>query len=164
MGGIEISWGTTIYQLVIFFILLFLLKRYAFGPLLNVMQTRQEKVESELAEATKNREEAEKLLAEQRKEMDNVRREAQDILERAKQTADKQASDLLAQARAEAERQLTDAQKEIQREKELAVDALREQVGTLSVMLASKIIEKELDEAAQKALVDEFIREAGDRV
>lgn len=164
MGGIEISWGTSLYSLVVFIILFLLLRRYAFGPILSIMQTRQEKVESELAEATKNREEAEKLLAEQREEMNNVRREAQGILERAKQTADKQASDLLAQARAEADRQLADAQKEIQREKELAVDALREQVGTLSVMLASKIIEKELDEAAQKALVDDFIREAGDRI
>lgn len=164
MGGIEISWGTTLFQLVVFIILFLLLKRYAFGPLLNVMQTRQEKVESELAEAAKNREDAEKLLAEQREEMSKVRREAQEVLERAKQTADKQAESLLVQAREQSERLISEAQKEIAREKDLAVAQLRDQVGTLSVMLASKIIEKELDETQQKALVDEFIKEASGRL
>jgi F-type H+-transporting ATPase subunit b len=164
MGGIEISWGTTLYQLVVFIILFLLLKRYAFGPLLNVMQTRQEKVEKDLAEAEKNRQEAEKLLSEQREEMSKVRREAQEILERAKQTADKQAQDLLAQAREEAERLKEDAQKEIQREKEQALAAVRDQVGALSVMLASKIIEKEIDEAAQKTLVDDYLKDVGERI
>lgn len=164
MGGLEISWGTTLYSLVVFIILFLLLRRYAFGPLLNVMQTRQEKVESELAEAEKNRKEAEALLAQQREEMENVRREAKGILERAQQTADQQAEDVMAQARKEAERVMSEAQREIEREKELAIAQLRDQVGTLSVMIASKIIEKELDEAAQKTLVDEFIKEAGGRL
>lgn len=164
VGGLEISWGTTLYQLVVFIILFLLLKRYAFGPLLNVMQTRQEKVENDLAEAAKSREEAEKLMSEQREEMAKVRREAQEILERAKNTADQQAQDLLTQAREEAERMKDDAQKEIQREKEQALAAVRDQVGTLSVLLASKIIEKEIDETAQKTLVDDYLKDVGERL
>lgn len=160
----EISWGTTLFQLAVFIILLLLLKRYAFGPLLNVMQTRQEKVESELAEAERNRQQTEKLLAEQREEMDKVRHEAQDILDRAKKTADKQAQDLIAQAREEAERLKVEAQRDIEREKEQALAAVRDQVGTLSVILASKIIEKELDGAAQKALVEDYLKDVGEQV
>lgn len=164
MQGLEITWGTTLYQLVVFIVLFLLLKRYAFGPLLNVMQTRQEQVENDLAQAEKSRKEAEKFLEEQRKEMDKVRREAQEILERSRHTAENQAQELLADAQQESERLLADAQKEIQREKEQALAQLRDQVGALSVMLASKIIEQELDESTQKTLVDDFIKEASERL
>lgn len=164
MEGIEITWGTTLYQLVVFIVLLLLLKRYALGPLLNVMQTRQDKIENDLAEAEKNRQEAEQFLTQQREELEKARREAQDIIERAKSTADKQAQHLLNQAREEAERQQEEARKEIQREKEQALSAVRDQVGALSVMLASKIIEKELDEEAQKTLVDDYLKEVGEHL
>ncbi|WP_054951189.1 F0F1 ATP synthase subunit B [Numidum massiliense] len=160
----NIEWGTMLFTLVVFMILLALLKRYALGPLLGIMQKRQERVESELATAEKNRQESETLLAKQREELENVRHEAQGIVERATKTADTQARELLQAARQEADRLKTEAQNDIQREKERAISELRDQVGTLSVLLASKIIEKELDDAAQKALVDDYIKEVSDRL
>lgn len=159
-----ISWGTTLYQLAIFIILLFLLKRYAFGPILNVMQQRQEKVESELAHAEKSRQEAEKLLAEQREALNAARQEAKEIIDRAVKNGEHQGEELIRKAREEAERLKEDALTEIKREKEQALAELRDQIGTLSVMIASKIIEKELDESAQKALVDEYIQEVREQL
>lgn len=159
-----ISWGTTLYQLAIFIILLFLLRRYAFGPILNLMQQRQEKVESELAHAEKSRQEAEKLLAEQREALNAARQEAKEIIDRAVKNGEHQGEELIRKAREEAERLKEDAITEIKREKEQALAELRDQIGTLSVMIASKIIEKELDESAQKALVDEYIQEVREQL
>lgn len=157
-----VEWGTALYQLVVFLVLFLLLRKYALGPLLGVMEARQNKIASDIASAEKNREEAIKLIEEQKAELQAARQDASKIIENARLSAAKQADDIVVKAKEEAELFKKNAQTEINREKEQAMAALREQVGALSVMLATKIIEKELDNNQQEKLVSDFLKEVGE--
>lgn len=159
---LNIQWGTAIYQLVMFLLLLFLLSRFALKPLMGVMEARQNKIANDISTAEKNREESLKILEEQKAELAAARQDATKIIENARVSAEKQADDIVAKAMAEAEQFKKNAQTEITREKEQAMAALRDQVGALSVMLATKIIEKELDQNQQEKLVSDFLKEVGE--
>lgn len=154
--------GDIVYQLVAFIILLALLKKFAFGPLIGIMKKREEHVSNEIEAAEASRKEALKYLEEQREIVKQSRVEAGQLIENAKQQGEAQREDIINQARVEAERVKESAKREIVQEKEKAVAALREQVASLSVMIASKVIEKELSEADQEKLINEYIQEAGE--
>lgn len=158
----NIAWFNAIYQLVVFFILLMLLKKYAFGPIIGMMQKREEHIADQITSAEKNREEAEKYLAEQRAEIQKAREEAQNIVANAKKLSEQQTEEMIQSAKVEAERMKDIALAEIKREKEQAVTALREQVASLSVLVATKVIERELDEKAQAELIAGYLKEVGE--
>jgi len=155
------TWGDTLVQLLAFLILLFLLKRYAWPPLMKVMKDREEHIANEIEAAEKARKEAEALLAEYKEMMRNARIESQEFIENAKKQGESQYQDIIARAREEAEKMKESARLEIQSEKEKAVRELRDQVASLSVLIASKVIEKELTEEDQEALIQEYIEKAG---
>lgn len=159
-----IYWGDVIFSLGMFIILLLLLRKYAWGPIVNMMKEREEKIANEIDTAEKSRKDAENYLEEQRKEVERARDEAQSIIETARKTSESQGEEIVKKARLEAERLKESALSDISREKEQAVAELREQVGSLSVMIATKIIEKELNETEQEKLINEYIKEAGERI
>lgn len=159
-----ITWADSLFSLIMFIILLLLLRKFAWGPIMNMMKQREEHIANEIDTAEKNRKEAEKYLQQQKEEIERARKEAQQIIETARKTSEVQGEEILSSARAEAERVKADALAEIEREKEMAIKELREQVGTLSVMIATKIIEKELDEKEQEKLIEEYVKEAGEEL
>ncbi|QOY37238.1 F0F1 ATP synthase subunit B [Anaerobacillus isosaccharinicus] len=158
----NIPWINAVYQLVVFLILLMLLKKFAFGPIIAMMQKREEHIANQITSAEKNREEAEKYLVEQREEIQKARTEAQSIIANAKKLSEQQTEDMIQSAKVEAERLKDSAIAEIKREKEQAVFALREQVASLSVLVATKVIEKELDDQAQAKLIEDYLKEVGE--
>ncbi|MBO8156633.1 MAG: F0F1 ATP synthase subunit B [Bacillaceae bacterium] len=159
-GGFNV--GDMLAQLIIFIVLLVLLKKFAWGPIMNMMKERETHIASEIETAEKNRQEAERMAKEAQEELKNTRNEAQQIIENAKQTAKEQEQAILQSARAEAERLKESALQEIQQEKENAVQALQDQVAALSVKIASKVIEKELSEQDQEKLINEYLKEVGE--
>lgn len=157
-----ISLGNFLIQIVAFGVLLLLLKKYAFGPLVGMMEKRRQGIEADINSAEKNRAEAEQFLKDQTEELKKARLEAHEIIENAKAVSVKQANDIVEAARAESERLKEQALQDIKLEKEKAVAELRDQVGVLSVMIASKIIEKELDQQGQAKLVDDMMKQVGE--
>lgn len=157
----HLYWESIVFSGVAFLILLFLLNKFAFGPLFSVMEKRREIVLAELNEAEKNRKESSQLLNEQKQEMDKAREEAFRLIEEAKQTSSRQADAILKDASSDAERIKKDALKEIESEKNKAVAQLRSQVSAMSVMIASKIIDKQIDEKSNKELIDKYLQEVG---
>ncbi|WP_110928327.1 F0F1 ATP synthase subunit B [Bacillus massiliglaciei] len=157
-----IAIGDVLYQLVIFLILLALLKKFAWGPLMGIMKQREEHVASEIEAAEASRKEALQYLEEQREIVKQSRTEAGQLIENAKKQGEAQREDIIKQARDEAGRLKESAKREIVQEKEKAVAELREQVASLSVLIASKVIEKELSESDQEKLINEYIQEAGE--
>lgn len=155
-------WESIVFAIIAFLILYFLLNKFAFGPLMGIMQKRNDHVQEQLRQAEENRAEAEQFLQEQKEAIQAARKEAYDIIEQSKKTSSRQADELLEQARAEADRLKADALKEIENEKEKAVAALRNQVSSMSVLIASKIIGQQIDENAQKQLIDQYLQEVGD--
>jgi F-type H+-transporting ATPase subunit b len=160
----EIEWINALYQIAAFFVLLLLLKKFAFGPVMNMMEKRERHIADQISSAEKNREEAEAYLTEQREAIQEARMEAKDIVENSKKSSEQQAADIVKSARDEAERLKENAKQEINTEKAQAISALREQVSTLSVLVAAKVIEKELDEQEQEKLIQETLREVGEEV
>jgi F-type H+-transporting ATPase subunit b len=160
--GATFNGGDILYQLVMFLILLALLKKFAWKPLIGVMKQREEHIAGEINSAEESRIEAKKLLEEQRNLLKEARLEAQGLIEGARKQGDVQREEIIEVARTEAERIKEAAKLEIEQQKEKAVAAIREQVASLSVLIASKVIEKELSAQDQDKLINDYIKEAGE--
>ncbi|SIS41237.1 F0F1 ATP synthase subunit B [Salimicrobium flavidum] len=154
--------GDALAQLFFFLILLVLLRKFAWGPLMNMMKEREDYISSEIESAEKSREEAARLQREASEELKQTRQDAQKIIEDARQTATKQEKEIVASARKEGDRMKEAARQEIEQEKEKAVQQLKDQVSSMSVMIASKVIEKELSEQDQKELIDQYVNDTGE--
>jgi F-type H+-transporting ATPase subunit b len=161
-GGGHINTGDIFFQLIVFIVLLALLKKFAWGPLMGIMKQREEHIGNEISAAENSRLEAQKILQEQRDLLKEARNDAQNLIEGAKKQGDIQREEIIAAARTEAERMKESAKLEIEQQKEKAVAAIREQVASLSVLIASKVIEKEITAADQDQLINEYIKEAGE--
>jgi F-type H+-transporting ATPase subunit b len=150
-------------QLIAFAVLFWLLSRYAFKPLFGIMEQRRQLVQEQMDSAAKNRSEADHYIEQQRQALQQARKEAYDIIEQAKSTGSKQADDIVSSARNEAGRLKEEALRDIESEKNKAIAELKAQVSGLSVLIASKIIEKQVDEATQNQLVDKYLQEVGNK-
>lgn len=160
----DIQLGTMLFQVIMFLILLALVSKFALKPAMSIMQKRQEHIEAQIASAEKANAEAQSMIEQQRAELKKVREEAQGILERAKKQADVEGQEIIAASQARAERLVEEAKIEINREKEKALASVRDQVAGLSVLLASKIIEKEMSQAEQQDTIEQFMRQVGGQV
>jgi F-type H+-transporting ATPase subunit b len=130
---------------------------------MGIMKEREEHVANEITSAEKSRKEAAALVEEQRNMLKEARSDAQSLIEAAKKQGDLQREEIISASRAEAERIKEAAKLEIEQQKEKAVAAIRAQVASLSVLIASKVIEKELSAADQDKLINEYIQEAGEK-
>lgn len=159
-GGLTLL--DSIVQLVVFLTLLYLLRKFAWDKLMDMMKQRENHIAGEIDAAERSNQEAKKLLEQQTATLKEARVEAQSLVENAKKIAEDQKSDIVKAAQEEANRLKEAAKKEIQQEKEQAVVALREQVASLSVLIASKVIEKELNEQDQQKLIDDYVKQVGE--
>lgn len=157
----DITVSNFFIQLVAFAVLFFLLSRYAFKPLFGVMEKRRQLLQEQMDSASSNRSEAERLIEEQKQALQQARKEAYDIIEQAKATGSKQADEIVQAARNESTRLKDEAVRDIETEKNKAVASLKAEVSGLSVKIASKIIEKQVDEKAQAEIVDKYLDSVG---
>nr|WP_306798567.1 F0F1 ATP synthase subunit B [Oceanobacillus saliphilus] len=160
VGGLRV--GDMLVQLFFFLLLLYFVKKFAWGPLMNKMQEREEYVAGEIESAEKSRLEAEKASIEAAAQLNNVKLEAQKLIEDAKSAGMKQEQDIVESARKEADQIIQAAQADIQNEKEKAIQALQDKVASLSVLIASKVIEKEISAQDQEKLINDYIKEVGE--
>ena len=148
--------------LFFFILLMALLKKVAWGPLMGIMTQREELIASEIAAAENSRGESQRLLEEQRDLLKEARTEALAIVENAKKQGDASREEIITTARSEAIRLKESAIREIDTEKERAIAAVREEVVSLSVLAASKVLEKEVSEEDNRALIEATIAKAGE--
>jgi F-type H+-transporting ATPase subunit b len=156
---LTIHWESTVFAIIAFAILYWLLNRYAFGPLFSIMEKRKTLVIGELEQAENHRAETAQLLEEQRKAIALARQEAQEMIEQTRKITAKTADDLIQAAKNEAQRLKENAMQDIESEKNKAIAELRTEVGQLSIQIASKIIEKEVNSASQGELIDRYLKE-----
>ncbi|MBO1004790.1 F0F1 ATP synthase subunit B [Pseudogracilibacillus auburnensis] len=154
--------GDILYTAAAFLVLMLLLKKFAWGPLMGIMIRRENYIAHEIEAAEKSRTESSELLEQQKTLLKEARLEAQSMIENSKEHGEVQRQEIIATARQEAERLKESARVEIEHQKQEAIGALREQVASLSVMIASKVIEKELNEEDQQKLINDYIQRAGE--
>jgi len=156
-------WESTVIAMVAFGVLYWLLNKYAFGPLFDVMEKRRKLVLEQMNTAENSRKAADQQMEEQKLALQQARKEAYEIIEQSRTTSSKQADEIVQTAKTEASRLKDDALKDIESEKNKAIAALRTEVGGISVKIASKIIEKQVDEKSQEQLVGQYLKEVGNK-
>ncbi|HWI60413.1 MAG TPA: F0F1 ATP synthase subunit B [Symbiobacteriaceae bacterium] len=153
--------GTFIWTIINFVILLWALHRFLYKPLLGAIAAREQEIESALRKSREDREEAERLRRDFESQIANAQREAHDIITKATKAAVTAKEQIEAETRAKTAEMLENASKSIEREKAKAIAELREEVASLAVAVAGKVIEKNLDNAEQKRLAERFVAEVG---
>lgn len=161
--GAGVEWGTTFVTLVTFVILIILLKKFAWGPLKEVMDKRERDINNDIDDAEQAKINAQKLEEENRKTLKETQDEVQKILDDAKIQARKQHEEIIHEANEKANGMIETAQSEINSQKERAISDINNQVSELSVLIASKVLRKEISEQDQKELVEKYLKEAGDK-
>lgn len=160
-SGVNI--GDIFVTIVTFVILLFLLKKFAWGPLKKVMDDREHSINQDIDEAERAKMDALKLKKDNEQQLKETQAQVQKILDDAKQQAQRQQEEIIHEANQRANGMIETAQSEINSEKERALAEINNQVSELSVLIASKVLQKEISEQDQQALVEKYIKEVGDK-
>ena len=149
--------GLMFWTLAIFLVLMFILSKYAFKPILAAVEARERALEEAIEGAKRDREEAQKAMEEQRKHIQDARTEAQRLIAEGRGAGEKLRAEMLEQTKAQQAELLDRARRDIQGEKERAVAELRREAVDLAIAGASKVIEKNLDDQSNRKLVEEFL-------
>ena len=161
MGDLGINGWNLIVQLIAFIIFLWLLWRYALGPIVRVLDQRQERIRESMEAAQRMQAELQATAARNEQVLAEARQQAQQIIGQAREAGDATLARAREQANAQAEEYLTRAEATLRQETEQARQLLRQEVADLAVTAASRIVRKELDPAAQSRLIEETLAEAG---
>lgn len=159
-GIFDLNLGVSFWTVVIFLVLLWLLKRYAFPPILGYAQAREERIQEILDRAARDREEAGRLMEEQRAALTEARQAAEEIVADGKRAGERVRQEVMDRAREEQEELLERARREIEREREQALEAIRREAVELSIAAAGKLVERRLDQEEDRRLVKDFIERA----
>lgn len=163
MGGNPIQFDFTVVTTVVSFLLLvWLLSKKAWGPLMKMMEERRNHIESMLNNAEKERQQAEQIKREYQEEMRKARQEAQEVIAKATKVSEARANEILAASHEEAEKIKKSALVDIERERDRAISEVKSQVADLSILVAEKIIRQKLDLKGQGKLIEQFIQEVGE--
>ena len=151
--------GIMIWTIVVFVISLYILRKAVFPRIGEALDNRAKTIEGEIDGAARLRQEADAVLAEYRERLKEARAQSEEIVARARQTADshehearERAQEILAEAAKKAERDIDAATKR-------ALDDIRREVADLTIMATEKVVRKTLDEADQRRLVEEALSE-----
>jgi F-type H+-transporting ATPase subunit b len=148
-------------QIIGFLLMVWVLRRYAWTPVLQLLEARRQKIEGAFREAEQARAQANDLKVQYEAQLKNADAEARQRIQAGVAEGQRVAAEIKTQAQEDAERRIERAQDEILREREKAKEALKEQVIRLSMRTAEKILRQRLDDPAQRKLVGEFIDEVG---
>jgi F-type H+-transporting ATPase subunit b len=159
-GGLLSVDATLLWATVVVFVLFaWVLGKFAWGPLLKIVDEREKTIREQVDSAQLSAAEAKDLLAQHQELLRGAGREREEVLQRAVKDAEQIRADLLAKARADADLAVLRAREQIQREKDQAIAELRAQVADIAVEAASRIVKSSLTEQAQRKLVDDYIKE-----
>lgn len=156
-GLLDPNFGLAIWITIVFSLLLFLLWKFAWGPITRALEERETTIDSSIQRAEKALLEAKSIQAENEKARREAEHEAQRILREARETAERLRGEEVEKTRAQIRQLQEQAQAEIEREKQSALDQLRAEVADLALLAAQKILQENLDADRQRKLVDRFI-------
>jgi F-type H+-transporting ATPase subunit b len=156
---IQVTPGLMIWTIVCFLITLFVLRRYAFGPIQQAIDARRDRIRQSLQEADNAREEARRLLEEHRKLISSAQTEAEGILGEARRVADANERRMREELETDRQRRLEETRKQIEAETRRALEQIRVEVVELSLLAATKVTRKALDDDDHRRLIEEAVGE-----
>lgn len=160
MDQLGVSGWQLVIQLIAFLVFIWLLWRFAVGPIVNVLDQRQARISESMAAAERMQAELKATQSRNEEVLLEARREAQSILSTARQNGEQMINRARDEANTQAETYLTRAQESLRQETEQARQQLRREVADLAVLAAGRIIKKELDPEAQSQLIEDTLSNA----
>jgi F-type H+-transporting ATPase subunit b len=154
---IKVVPGLMIWTLIAFAITFFVLRKYAFGPIQNAIDTRRERIRQSIEEADRAREEARNLLEEHRKLVGKAKSEAEEILAEARRISEAQRERVREETEADRQRRLEDTKRQIEAETQRALEQIRAEVAELALVATSKVTGKVLDREDHRKLIEDAI-------
>ena len=156
---IQVTPGLMFWTIVCFLVVLFVLKRYAFGPIQQLIDARRDKIQQAIDEADNARAEARNLLQEHKQLIGQAKTESEEILAEARRVADAQRERVRVETDEDRQRRLEETKRQIEQATTQALGQIRDEVGKLSLLAAEKVTRKSLNESDQKRLIDEALAE-----
>jgi F-type H+-transporting ATPase subunit b len=154
--------GLIIWTIISFILLVLLLWKVAYPQILKGMKKREDTIKQQLEEAQKTKKEAENLLEDYRRQLAEARSEAQKIINEGKSLGENMRKEIVQKAQEESNQIVKRAQEEIELQKQKAILELQEKIADLSIMAASKIINKSLNTEDNRRLVEEYVSKVGE--
>jgi F-type H+-transporting ATPase subunit b len=151
--------GLMIWTLILFFVVFFVLRKYAFPQIGDFLEKRANAIRENIEAAEKQREEADKILAEYRERLKEAREQAEDIVSRARKASEAAIAEAAAEGKAKREELVAAARKDIEGETKRALEQIRNEVADLTVLATEKVTRKSLDDADHRRLVEEALSE-----
>ena len=161
LGLVEFN-ATFVFQLINTFILYLILRKFLFGPVTKFMQNRENEIKDQINNAQALEDHAKTLIASYENKLQRADDEGKEIVREHTQRAENRAFEIIKTAEAEIDTMKVNAHRELERERIKAVNELKDQISEITIMAASKVVEKDLNEADHKVLIDQFINEVGD--
>ena len=156
---IQVTPGLMIWTVVCFLLTLFVLKRYAFGPIQHMLDERRDRIRRSIEEAENARTEARKLLEEHRALIGQARGQAEQILAEARKVADSQRQRVKEETEADRQRRLEETKRQIEAETHRALEQIRAEVAELTLVATTKVTGKVLDDADHRRLIEDAIKD-----
>jgi F-type H+-transporting ATPase subunit b len=151
--------GVGIWALVVFALLLFILRKFAWGPILASVSEREKTIRDSLEQAKQAQNESKKIAQEQNQILAEAKSEAATLIQNAKASAEEYAQKIKSDAAEEKQQTLDAGIKEIELAKQEAIRSLKQETGSIAIEIAEKLIHQSLDDAKHKELVDKLIEE-----
>ena len=154
---IQPAFGLSFWTLVTFLLLLLLLGKFAWGPLIAAIKTREDAIRGDIDDARKQRDDAAAMLAEQKELNREALRERAEAVAAGQKDAERVKAEIVEEARQQREQLLKQAREQIEAETRQAKTELRATVADLTVLAAEKLLRKNLDDGTQKKLVEDYL-------
>ena len=160
-GLVSLNGWIFIAQILNLFLQMFLIKKFLFKPVREILDKRREKAEEDLRRAQVARDEADKLRTEYESNMETAREKATQIIDLAQKNATAKSDEIIREASQEAVAMKARAEADIALERRKAVNEVKNEIGSMAMEIAGKVIEREVNETDHARLIDEFIENAG---
>ena len=155
--------GLMVWTIITFVLLLLILRKLAWGPMLAMLDKREKAIAEALARSEQARAEAERILADQKTILDQARREAQELIERSRQDGERARQGMLGEAREQSEKIIAAGKQAIEQEKKSALQEIRTVAVDLALGAAARLIEVNADDRVQRGKVEQFVQELEQR-
>jgi len=159
---LTIEKGTIIFTLINMVILFLLIRHFLFDKVNNVIESRQEEVKNTYEEANNANEKAKKLELDYSEKLSMAKEESAEIVKSATKKAQSRSDEIINDAKLEASNIIQRSNSEIEREKKRAVNQIKDEISDIAFMVATKVIEKEIDKKDNDRLIEDFIKNVGE--
>ena len=158
---VGVNLWTMVFAWLNLLILYFILKKLAFKPLTNMINSRKKEIDDMYSDAESSKEAAEVMKSEYEEKISHANEESEAILKNAVRRAQLKEEEILKEANAQATRTLERAEEQIELEKKRALNEVKNEVSSMAIGIASAVIERDISEDEHKALIDDFINTIG---